>query len=93
MGVLENLAAANAGVTSLATARTAKATERTLSSETAVMIAEQEQRLLCTLIDQNNRIIELLVENLGYLARQKHFEVEQERQRSMTTPAPTVNDL
>lgn len=88
MGVLQNLAQANAGVTSLATARTAKAAERTLSSETAIMIAEQEQLLLHTLIEQNNRIIELLTQNLGYLARQKHFEVEQERQRSTTAEPP-----
>ncbi len=93
MGLVQNLAAANAGVTALATARTAVASERTLSGETAILISEHQLRRLDTLIDQNNRIIELLVENLGYLARQKSFEVEQERQRSTASGSPQVNEL
>ena len=78
MGVLQNLAQANAGVTALATAKTARATERSaLSSEATAYLHEQEMLRLDTLIAQNARIIELLVENLGYLARQKAHEVQQ----------------
>jgi hypothetical protein len=77
MGVLQNLAQANAGVTALATARTAKAVEGRPSSEAMAILHQQEMLRLDTLIAQNDRIIELLVENLGYLARQKAHEVQQ----------------
>lgn len=89
MGILNNLAQANAGVTALATARTARATEQTaaLSGEATVMLHQQEIQRLDTLIEQNGRIIELLVENLGYLARQKNFEVQEERRQQSTPPS------
>lgn len=89
MGILENLHQANAGMTNLAAARTAKATEKVaLSGEAVAILHQQEMLRLDTMIEQNARIIELLVENLGYLARQKHFEVEEERRRSMTAEPP-----
>lgn len=39
-------------------------------------------------VEQNDQIIELLQENLGYLAAQKAHEVEQERRDSMVAPGP-----
>jgi len=85
MGILNSLAQANQGVTALATARTARAVEQMAAQpigEAAAYLHSQEMLRLDTLIQQNNRIIELLVENLGYLARQKSYEVEQAQQQA-----------
>lgn len=80
MSVLKRVAEANAGLTALGAARTARATE--MSAEAVSILHQQEMIRLDTLIGQNNRIIELLEQNLGYLARQKSYEVEQAQQQA-----------